>query len=185
MDSGVLIALVILLVVVLAVVAMLLARKRRSDHLQEQFGPEYERAVSRTGDRREAESELAARAQRRRELTVVPLEPDVRSRYQEEWLSTQGRFVDDPTGATRAADELVARVMRERGYPVDDDFEQQAAVVSVDHPEVVENYRAAHSISRANENGLATTDDLRQAFVHDRSLFAQLLDGDESKEVTR
>lgn len=185
MDSGVLIAIVVVVLVVLAVVAVLLSRRRRTAGLQETFGPEYERTVSRSGDRREAEAELAARAERRRELEIVPLRPDVRSRYQQEWLSTQGRFVDDPAGATRDADTLVERVMRERGYPVDEDFESQAAVVSVDHPQVAENYRAAHAIHRANENGLATTDDLRQAFVHYRSLFAQLLDGDESKEVTR
>jgi hypothetical protein len=186
MDSGVLIAIVVV-IVVLVVLAVLLGRKRRSDRLQEQFGPEYERTVSRSADRREAESELVARAKHRRELDIVPLEPAAKSRYEQEWLSTQGRFVDDPAGATQAADALVARVMQDRGYPVDDDFEQQAAVVSVDHPQVAENYRAAHAISRANEGGLASTDDLRQAFVHYRSLFAQLLDvdGDESKEVTR
>ena len=178
MDTGVLIAIVVVLVVI-AAAAVLLAQRRRTDRLQQQFGPEYQRTVSRAGDRRTAESELAARTQRRQELTIVRLEPAAQARYQQEWRTTQGRFVDDPTGATRDADGLVARVMRDRGYPVDDDFERQAAVVSVDHPQVAENYRAAHAVYRANEKGLASTDDLRQAFVHYRSLFAQLLDVDE------
>jgi hypothetical protein len=104
----------------------------------------------------------------------------------EAWRATQGRFVDDPAAATREADRLVAQVMRDRGDPVDD-FEQRAADVSVDHPQVAENYRAAHAIHQANEQGLASTDDLRQAFVHYRSLFAQLLDveGDDRQEAHR
>jgi hypothetical protein len=104
----------------------------------------------------------------------------------EAWRATQARFVDDPAAATREADTLVARVMRDRGHPVDD-FEQRAADVSVDHPQVAENYRAAHAIYQANEQGLASTDDLRQAFVHYRSLFAQLLDveGDDRQEARR
>ena len=115
----------------------------------------------------------------------MPLDPLVQARYQQEWRTTQARFVDDPTGATRDADVLVARVMQERGYPVEDDFERQAADVSVDHPRVAENYRAAHAVFRANEQGLASTDDLRQAFVHYRSLFSELLDvdGDDREEA--
>ena len=187
MDSGVLVAVIVVVLVVLAVAAVLLWRRRRTGRLQQQFGPEYERTVSRAGDQRAAEAELAQRAQRRRELTIAPLEPTARDRYQQEWRATQARFVDDPGGATRAADLLVSQLMRDRGYPVDDDFEQQAAVVSVDHPQVVENYRAAHAVHTANEQGRAGTDDLREAFVHYRSLFAELLDadGDESKEAHR
>jgi hypothetical protein len=166
--------------------AVLLARRRRTQRLQQQFGPEYQRTVARAGDQRTAESDLAAREQRRREFDVVALEPAAQARYLEAWRATQGRFVDDPAAATREADVLVARVMRDRGYPVDD-FEQQAADVSVDHPQVVENYRAAHAVVRANEQGLASTDDLRQAFVHYRSLFAQLLEveDDDRKEAPR
>lgn len=182
MNVGVLIA-IIVVVVLVVLLAVLLAQRRRSQQLQAQFGPEYQRTVARAGDRRAAESDLAAREQRRQDLNIVPLEPAAQARYQQEWLGTQGRFVDDPTGATREADVLVSRVMRDRGYPVDDDFERQVADVSVDHPDVAENYRAAHALYRANEQGLASTDDLRQAFVHYRSLFAQLLDGDERKEA--
>jgi hypothetical protein len=184
MDTGVLIAILVVLVVV-AVAAVFLTRRRRTDRLRQRFGPEYERTVSRAGDRRAAEADLSARTERRQELTIVPLDPAAQARYEQEWRATQGRFVDDPAGATREADTLVTRLMRERGYPVDDDFERQAAVVSVDHPKVAEDYRAAHAVYRANEKGLASTDDLRQAFVHYRSLFAQLLhvDGDERKEA--
>ena len=184
MDTGVLIAILVVLVVV-AVAAVLLTRRQRTDRLRQRFGPEYERTISRAGDRRAAEADLSARAQRRQELTIVPLDPAAQARYEQEWRATQGRFVDDPAGATREADTLVTRLMRERGYPVDDDFERQAAVVSVDHPVVAEDYRAAHAVYRANEKGQANTDDLRQAFVHYRSLFAQLLnvDGDERKEA--
>ena len=184
MNTGLLI-LIIVIVVVIALAAVLLAQRRRSQGLQERFGPEYERTMARAGDRRAAESELAARKQRRRDFDIVALDPAERSRYQQEWRATQARFVDDPPGATRDADVLIARVMRDRGYPVEDDFDRQAADVSVDHPQVAENYRAAHAVFQANEQGLASTDDLRQAFVHYRSLFSQLLhvDGDERKEA--
>jgi hypothetical protein len=185
MNAGLLIA-ILVIVVVVVLVAMLFGRRRRTERLQQQFGPEYRRTVARAGDQRTAEADLTAREQRRRELDIVTLEPAVRDRYLEAWRTTQGSFVDDPATATREADTLVARVMRERGYPVDD-FDQRAADVSVDHPEVAENYRAAHAIFQAHEQGLASTDDLRQAFVHYRSLFAQLLDaeGDDREEAHR
>jgi hypothetical protein len=185
MNTGLLIT-ILVIVVVVVLVAVLLGQRRRTERLQQQFGPEYQRTVARTGDQRSAEADLAAREQRRRELNIIALEPAARDRYLEAWRVTQGTFVDDPAAATREADTLVAQVMRDRGYPVDD-FEQRAADVSVDHPQVAENYRAAHAIHQANEQGLASTDDLRQAFVHYRSLFAQLLDveGDDRKEAHR
>jgi cytoskeletal protein RodZ len=185
MNTGLLIA-ILVAVVIVVLLAVLLAQRRRTQRLQQQFGPEYQRTVARAGDQRTAESDLAAREQRRRELDIVALEPAARARYLEAWRATQGKFVDDPAAATREADVLVARVMRDRGYPVDD-FDQQAADVSVDHPQVAENYRTAHAVFQANEQGLASTDDLRQAFVHYRSLFAQLLDveDDGRKEAHR
>ena len=173
MDNGLLVA-IIVAVIILVLLAVVVGQRRRSQRLQQRFGPEYERTAARAGDRRAAESQLADRERRRRELKIVELEPAARARYVEAWQVTQRRFVDDPAGATREADELVARVMRDRGYPVED-FEQRAADVSVDHPHVAENYRAAHALYLANEGGLASTDDLRQAFVHYRSLFAELL----------
>jgi hypothetical protein len=185
MNTGLLIA-ILVIVVVVALVAVLLGQRRRTQRLQQQFGPEYQRTVARSGDQRTAEADLTAREQRRREFDIVILEPAVRDQYLEAWRTTQGRFVDDPAAATREADALVARVMRDRGYPVDD-FDQRAADVSVDHPQVAENYRAAHAIFQANEQGLASTDDLRQAFVHYRSLFSELLDaeGDDREEAHR
>src|SRR4029450_10256329 len=176
MNTGLLIA-ILVIVVVVVLLALLLGRRRRTQRLQHQFGPEYQRTVARTGDQRTAEADLTAREQRRREFDIVALEPAVRDRYLEAWRTTQGRFVADPAAAPRAAAPLVARVMRDRGYPVDD-FDQQAADVSVDHPQVAENYRAAHAIFQANEQGLASTDDLRQAFVHYRSLFSELLEAE-------
>jgi hypothetical protein len=175
MSTGLLVAIIVIAVVVLVAAAFLAWQRQRSRRLQERFGPEYDRTLERSGDRRAAEAELTEREQRRRKLDVVELEPAARERYREAWQVTQGRFVDDPGGATRAADELVARVMRDRGYPVDE-FEQRAADISVDHPQVVEDYRAAHAVSLANERDLASTDDLRQAFVHYRALFTELLD---------
>jgi hypothetical protein len=185
MNTGLLIT-IIVIVVIVVLLAVLFVQRRRSQRLQQQFGPEYQRTVARAGDQRTAEADLTAREQRRRELNIVALEPAARDRYREAWRATQGRFVDDPAAATREADTLVARVMRDRGYPVDD-FEQRAADISVDHPQVAENYRAAHAVYQANEQGLASTDDLRQAFVHYRSLFSELLDvdGDGRKEAYR
>jgi uncharacterized membrane protein len=176
MNTGAVIVIIVVAVVLIAA-AVLLSQQRRTHRLRHQFGPEYERTLARAGGQRSAESELAARERRRRDLDIVALEPAVQARYREAWRATQTKFVDDPTTATREADDLVIRVMRDRGYPMDN-FEQRAADISVDHPEVAENYRAAHAMSQANEHGLATTDDLRQAFVHYRSLFAQLLDVD-------
>jgi FtsZ-interacting cell division protein ZipA len=177
MNTG-LVILIVIAVVLVVLLALWAGQQRRSQRLRQQFGPEYERTLARAGNRRAAESDLAERAQHRRELRVVDLDPADRARHLEAWRATQNRFVDDPAGATRDADRLIADVMRDRGYPVED-FEQQAAVISVDHPQVVEDYRAAHTLSQASERGLATTDDLRQAFVHYRSLFAQLLEVDE------
>lgn len=148
---------------------------RRRKGLQETFGPEYDRTVADAPSRREAESDLAERRDRRAELDIRPLEEPTQQRYSEKWRRTQERFVDDPPGAVGDADDLIMQVMRDRGYPVED-FEQRASDVSVDHPEVVSNYRAAHGISVANERGRASTEDLRTAMVHYRALFTELLE---------
>lgn len=168
--------LVVAAAIVLAVIAGVLTRKRsRTTGLQERFGPEYERAVEQRGKKSAAEEELAERERKREQLDIVPLSPEARSRYAESWRTVQGRFVDDPSGAVKDADRLVTEVMRERGYPIDD-FEQRAADISVDHPQVVENYRAGHAIYLSQRNGDAGTEDQRQAFVHYRALFEELLD---------
>jgi hypothetical protein len=167
------------IVIAAAVVAVVLlaiwwvaARKRRTSHLREGFGPEYDRTVEDTGSRRKAESELADREKRREELDIRPLAPGARDRFADRWRTVQERFVDNPTSALDDAHTLVVEVMEERGYPTDD-FEQRAADVSVDHPHVVENYRAAYAIS---QRGNTDTEDQRQAMVHYRALFDELLE---------
>ena len=174
MDTWVWIVIAIAAVVVIALVLWSALRARRTRTLKEGFGPEYDRTVADAPSKREAEGELLERQKRRDELDVKPLDPATRERYAEEWQATQARFVDDPGGAITEADVLIQRVMRERGYPVED-FEQRAADVSVDHPEVVNNYRAAHAISIAHERERASTEDLRVAMQHYRSLFDELL----------
>jgi len=166
--------LIAIAVVVLAgVLAWSVSRQRTSKRLRESFGPEYERTVSLSG-RRQAESEIVARETRREQLDIRPVDPAERQRYAEAWKDTQARFVDSPERAIREGDHLVTEVMRERGYPMED-FDRRTADISVDHPEVVENYRAAHAISLKNEQGEASTEELRQAMVHYRALFVELL----------
>jgi hypothetical protein len=174
MDAGLLVA-ILVVIVLLALLAFFAGRQRRSRRLQDTFGPEYDRTVEQAGDRRAAEAELQERAERRQSFDIVPLEPEARARYLEAWRNTQAQFVDEPAEATREADRLITSVMRDRGYPVDD-FEQRAADISVDHPQVVDDYRAAHAIAARNDRSEATTEDLRQALVHYRSLFEELLE---------
>jgi hypothetical protein len=173
-NAGLLVAIIVIVVIVLAL-AWFLMRRQRTARLRKQFGPEYERAVSESGSRQAAEAELEDRRARREKLEIVALEPAARDRYLEQWRLVQAQFVDSPTEATRAADRLINEVMRDRGYPVED-FEQRAADVSVDHPQVVDDYRAAHAVAEANERSEASTEDLRQALVHYRSLFEELLE---------
>ena len=170
-------ALVVLavVVVVIAVGVFLYIRRRRSDNLRKQFGPEYKRAVDQYGDQRKAEAALAAREERVRKLDICGLTADEQSRFSDTWKRTQARFVDEPSRAVSEADGLVKELMQARGYPVGD-FEQRAADISVDHPNVVTNYRAAREIAVRNKSGKATTEDLRQAMVHYRSLFEELLE---------
>jgi hypothetical protein len=178
MDTWVWIVIgVVVAFVVLGVVAIAL-RMRRSRSLQDRFGREYDRTVDKAGSRREAEQELRQREQRHEELELRPVSQDARERYLQQWQATQGRFVDDPTGAVSEADELVQRVMRDRGYPVDD-FEQRAADISVEHPDLVEKYRTADGIARASERGEASTEDLRHSVRHYRALFVELLEVDD------
>jgi hypothetical protein len=169
--------------VILALGAWVVMSRRRQERLRGRFGPEYDRAVAQHGGRRGAEAELARREEQRERLDIVPLSQEARERYFESWREVQTGFVDEPSQAVTQADRLVTEVMRERGYPMDE-FDQRVADISVDHPEVVEHYRAAHSIHLANEDGEASTEDLRQAVVHYRALFNELLDKSESEEVT-
>ncbi len=170
---------VIAVLAIIVAVRVTLAQKR-SERLKEHFGPEYERVVGATGDERVAERELAARERKRKKLDIVPLSPEAHTKYAEHWRRVQTDFVDNPSSAVGAADRLVTQVMRERGYPVDD-FDQRAADISVDHPDVVENYRAAHDIHLSQERGDVDTEKQREAFVHYRVLFGKLLETDRGR----
>jgi hypothetical protein len=169
--------LVAVLVIVAAVAVAYALRERRSRALREGFGPENERTLhEHDDDRRAAEGELQERQERRAELDIHELGPDERERYAERWRHAQRRFVDEPAVSVADADGLVREVMQARGYPVDEDFERRAADVSVDHPEVVDHYRSAHEISLRTASGDGSgTEDLRQAMVHYRALFSELL----------
>ena len=166
-------------VAVIAVVIMavlLVLANRRTASLRDRFGPEYDRTVEATGDKRDAEAELQGRAERRAQLPVRALTQASRERYQQEWRAVQQQFVDDPAGAVSGADRLIQSVMRERGYPVED-FDQRADDLSVDHPDVVENYRQGHRLAMdSNDRGEFGTEDLRQAMWHYRRLFEELVE---------
>ena len=163
--------------IVVAAIAWGAYKKRRTGRLQDTFGAEYDRTVADAPTRRQAEADLAEREKRHQEFELKPLEPQARERYLEQWRQTQERFVDDPEGAVGQADSLIQNVMRERGYPVED-FDQRANDLSVDHPDVISNYRAAHATAIANERGKATTEDLRNAVIHYRVLFSELLEAE-------
>jgi hypothetical protein len=183
MASWVWILIVIAAVVVAAVIVMA-ARQRRTTGLRQRFGPEYDRAVQAREGRRPAEAELRDREKQRARLEIRPLPEESRARFAGEWREVQERFVDQPAEAVVAADRLVHSVMEERGYPMGD-FDAQAGLVSVDHPEVVENYRAAHGIHERARQQQASTEDFREALVRYRSLFEELLQpGDGQAAVT-
>jgi hypothetical protein len=174
---------VVIGLVVLGVLAFALYRWMASRRLQDRFGPEYDRAVAETGSRRSAEGELRERQKRLSQLDIKELSPESRDRYRMNWMQIQAAFVDRPAQSVRQADDLISMVMRERGYPVDD-FEQRAADVSVDHPDVVDNFRAAHAISLASDHEMASTEDLRQAMVHYRALFQELVGTSPAEDPT-
>jgi hypothetical protein len=183
-STTVVVILIVIIVALVAVGGALYLRQKRSERLREEFGPEYEREVASAESRKEGEKELQARQKRHRTLDVRPLEPDERAGYRESWERVQNEFVDSPGDAVREADRLVIAIMRKRGYPTDD-FDQRAADVSVDHPDVVEHYREAHRIAVAHERGDAGTEDLRQAAIAYRSLVGALLDDDRSEPTDR
>lgn len=177
----ILIAAIIVVAIVAVVVVGSTNRRKNSERLQQRFGPEYDRTVAEAGDERTAEKELVARERKRKKLDIRPLTPEALSHYTGRWQTVQTAFVDDPSSALGDAEQLVTEVMLERGYPVED-FEQQAADISVDHPTVVENYRAAHGI---HQSGNVGTEEQRQAFVHYRALFAKLLETETVKDTSQ
>ena len=170
----------VVLTALIIVAGWLLYRNNQSHRLEKRFGPEYGRAVDQLGSRTKAESELRSREKRVASFDIVPLSRDDARRFGDAWRALQTRFVDDPKGAVAEADSLVHELMLKRGYPMGD-FERLAADVSVDHPAVVENYRAAHGIAERDRRGEADTEALRRAVVHYRSLFHELLEADEGR----
>jgi hypothetical protein len=163
----------LLIAVAIVVIAMVVARQRRKANLRQQFGPEYERAIREVGPTR-AETELLAREKRVSKLSLRELTVEERQYFTNEWRILQSKFVDDPVASLADADVVIDRLMQARGYPMSD-FEQRAADISVGHATVVENYRAAHAIALRHRNGKATTEDLRNAIIHYRALFIELL----------
>ncbi len=182
--SGTAVVLIILVLLVVVVLAVVLSRRRRSSQLQQHFGPEYERSLSATGDRRAAEAELAQRRQRRQEFDVRELRPEERDRFRDSWNEIQRGFVDDPRQSLKSADLLVAEVMRTRGYPVDDDFDRRADDLSVDHPRVVQHYREARQVRDA-DHGDVDTERQRTAVTSYRSLINALLGDDDRGDDDR
>ena len=176
---------VIVAVVVVAIIGFPVARKRRSQQLRALFGPEYDRVVKKEGGVRSAEGVLEMRTKRREQFSLRPLPESSRLDFAGRWKAVQSQFVDEPKGAVAQADALVNELMAARGYPMAD-FEQRAADISVYHPIVVENYRSAHAIALRHDSGQASTEDLREAMVHYRSLFEELLgEAAETKEKRR
>jgi hypothetical protein len=165
---------VIVAVAAVGIAAWAMLQVRTTRRLRDKFGPEYQYAVESTGDRRRAEAELAHREARVKKLHIRRLTSDERDHFTEAWREQQGRFVDDPEGATESADALLTELMHARGYPTGD-FDKQLADASVDHSRVIGNYREAHDIAERSRNGKASTEDLRRAVICYRALFEELL----------
>lgn len=180
--SWILIAALIVIVVIAVVVGLSMGRRRRSARLKERFGPEYDRTVGEVGEQRAGEAELLEREKKRRKLDITDLAPEARQEHAATWQKVQTEFVDAPQDAVGRAERLVTRVMRERGYPIDD-FDQRAADISVDHPDIVENYRSAHAIYVSEHDGGISTEQARQAFVYYRALFDRLLGSETETEI--
>jgi hypothetical protein len=174
MSTNMLIVIVAAILFVM-VAAWLFAERRRRERLRTRFGPEYERTLREAGDPRRAESLLEHREQRVGKYQIRPLSGDESQRFGQAWRGLQARFVDDPSAAVREADTLVTELMTVRGYPMTE-FERRAEDLSVDHPAVVEHYRQAHGIAERDLAKTASTEDLRQAVVHYRALFEDLLE---------
>jgi hypothetical protein len=176
MNPNTTVTVVIALIVgmVIGAVVIYAIQQGRTKRLKERFGPEYSRMVAETGNRSKAEAMLEHRQQRVKELRIRPLNGTERARFQEGWREIQARFVDDPGGALTEADRLLMEVMSAEGYPMQE-FDQRAADISVDHPTVIENYREGHQIAVRHGQGRATTEELRKAMIHYRSLFEELV----------
>ena len=173
-NTTTLILAAIALLVIVGLLAVAMRRFQRSRGLKERFGPEYERIVNETGDRQKAESELEARLAHVESLDIRPLTAEEVNRFALEWQATQAEFVDAPLASLQKADHLIREVMQAKGYPVDD-FEQRAADISVDYPELVTDYRGLHLIAVKDADDQVSTEEMRQAMVHGRALFENLV----------
>src|ERR1700728_3357797 len=169
--TGTIVIIIVVIIVLAPIAAGVMYQRRR--RLQQRFGPEYDRLVEEKGSKTKAEAELASRQRRVADLDIQPLDPAARARYQENWAAVQEQFVDSPQEAVMAAQRLVMTVMQERGYPTDGD--QVMADLSVDHASVLDHYRGAYDISQRAADNQASTEDLRQAMIHYRALFQDLL----------
>ena len=175
MSAGVIVAIIVVILIIIAVAIVVPAARRR--RLRQRFGPEYDRTVAEQQSQRKAEAELANREKRVRKLDIRHLSPEARTQHMTQWAGIQERFVDQPAAAVGQAQELVTSVMQERGYPTED-FDQILADLSVEHARPLEHYRAAHAISEEAASGSASTEDLRQAMIHYRAMFDELLGAD-------
>jgi hypothetical protein len=184
MDPSTIVILVVAVVAILAIAAAVwfYLQKEKTKRLRSKFGPEYNRAVHLEGDAKRAEHALKERQERVEKLNIKGLDARERDDFARAWEQEQARFVDAPSTAVNNADRLVQQVMKARGYPVTD-FEQQVADVSVDHPDVVQNYRAAHDIAARSQTEKVSTEELRKALIHYRALFADLLEDREGRSV--
>ena len=168
---------VIAALIIGGLLGLVIGHRQRTKKLQERFGPEYEHAISELGDKRQAEQELAARLDHVKALDIRPLSAAEIDRFTSRWQAAQTQFVDEPLAATQKADQLIAEVMQAKGYPVED-FEQQAADISVDYPELVMDYRGLHLIAVKDEE--VGTEEMRQAMLHGRALLENLVKSDEN-----
>ncbi len=180
-TSWIIVGIILIVALLVAAAFILSQKKKRSQRLQQRFGPEYSRTVDELGGRGKAESELKAREKRVDHLTLKSLAPSEAARFSQAWSALQERFVDDPKGVVAQADRLVRELMLARGYPMGD-FERRSADISVDHPGVVASYRAAQAIAVRDQRNEANTEELRKAVVHYRALFDELLEIRETKE---
>lgn len=173
-NTTVIILAVLAALVIGALIGMAISRRQRTKRLQEKFGPEYERMVNELGDKRQAEHELEARLDHVKALDIRPLSAEETQHFTNEWRATQAEFVDSPIVALRKADRIIREVMKVKGYPVED-FEQRVADISVDYPELVTDYRGLHLIAVKEDDEEVSTEEMRQAMVHGRALFENLV----------
>jgi hypothetical protein len=185
MDSNTttIILVAIVFLVVGGLLAMAVMRFQRTRRLRERFGPEYDRLVNEAGDKRKAESELEARLAHVDALQIRPLSAEEVNRFSLDWQATQAEFVDEPLASVQKADRLIREVMKAKGYPVED-FEQRAADISVDYPDLVTDYRGLHLIAVKEANDEVSTEEMRQAMVHGRALFENLVSKEPAQATT-